>query len=465
MSRIRSQNASNSNGKLPFKLKILLIAVLPIISVTLLTGWVIRIGTNRLLETEAKLIEQRITEFHQKELKNYISLAISAIKFDYENEPGGTEEAQSRARDILKALKYADDGYFFAADRDGTTLINHRSSRDEPTNYWNAQDATGSFFVQELMKKARDGGGFHTYQWEKPSTKTPTLKMSYATFLPKWGWMLGTGVYLDDLEEQIRIYEMDMRRETRKAEMILFMVSLLTVVLAAIAIAAVHYNEHKMADIRLRALTRRIVDIQEEERKRVSNDLHDGINQLLVSIRHRLELAIDQFGNADKALQLLHKCLSILDTSISDVRRISKALHPSALDNIGLSVAIRELGHDFQDSTSTKIRVLVTSIDDRLSDRAKIALYRVTQEALTNIARHANAQEVEIELGYDDEKHTVFLRISDDGEGIKNPEQMTKSGGLGLRNMLERIEAQGGELDFRSGALGGLELMAVVPQE
>ncbi|WP_172891461.1 cache domain-containing protein [Cohaesibacter sp. ES.047] len=417
------------------------------------------------MESETQLIQQRITEFHQKELKNYMSLALSAIKDDYSNEEGGREEAQRRARKTLKNLKYANDGYFFATDRVGNSLVNRIANPSEKVNYWNAKDATGSYFTQELMAKAINGGGFHVYQWEKPSTNTATLKMSYATFLPKWGWMIGTGVYLDDVNQQVSAYKNDISLETRKAETILFLGTLFTVILAAVAIAAVHYNEHKLADARLKALTRRIVDVQEEERKRVAHDLHDGINQLLVSIRYRLEMAIEQVSHPDKALDLLTKSLGILDTTISDVRRISKALHPSALDNIGLSVAIRELAHGFQDSTSIKTRALVATLDNRLSDRAKIALYRVTQEALTNVSRHAKAREVEIELGYDDDNRTVFLRISDDGEGLKPPEQTPATGGLGLRNMLERIEAQGGNLEFSSGALGGLELRAIVPQE
>ena len=451
-------------GTMPFKLKLLLIAILPIIGVSALTGWAIHIGANRFIENETALIEQRILGYRQQELKNYISLALTAIDHQYNSPEEKKQVAQKAVRQILHNLNFGDDGYFFAYDRKGTSIVNSPTPELIGANLWYLKDTDGNFFIQELMKKAVNGGGFYTYHWRKPSTDTETLKLGYATYLPKWGWMLGTGLYIDDIEQEVRSFKSDMQTETRKAETILFLVSLFAVVVTAIAVAAVHYNEHKLADERLKALTRRIVDVQEEERKRVSTDLHDGINQLLVSVRHRLELAIDQLTNPDKSTPLLKKSLAILDTSIADVRRISKALHPSALDNIGLAVAIRELGREFEESTQIETDVKANPVGNRLTENAKIAMYRVVQEALTNVARHAQADKVRIELLVDDKANCVSLKIKDNGVGLKNPDQPPNPSGLGLRNMFERMESQGGHLTIRSGKLGGLELTAVIPQ-
>ncbi|WP_373236134.1 cache domain-containing protein [Cohaesibacter celericrescens] len=464
MSKIRTQKLSNANVKLPFKLKILLIAILPIIAVSALTGWLIHIGANSLIEVETRLIEKRILDFRQQELKNYISLARTAIDQDYVDETVDIRVAQKAVQQILHNLNYGDDGYFFAYDRKGTSLVNAPSPDLIGKNIWYIKDEDGKFLIQDLMRKAVNGGGFTNYIWNKPSTGEKTLKLGYSIYLPKWGWMLGTGLYLDDIKQQINSSRADMRASTRKAETILFLVALLAVVVTAIAVAALHYNEHKLADEKLKALTRRIVDVQEEERKRVSNDLHDGINQLLVSVRHRLELAIDHISKPDKALPLMNKSLSILDTSISDVRRISKALHPSALDNIGLAVAIRELGSDFEESTQIETQIRADTIGNRLSETAKIAIYRVVQEALTNVVRHANASVVQIEMKVDDDNKIVTLKIWDNGEGLKTPDQPSSGNGLGLRNMVERMESQGGNLSIRNGVSGGLELIGLMPQ-
>ncbi|HAT86404.1 cache domain-containing protein [Cohaesibacter gelatinilyticus] len=464
MLRIRSQNAPPANGKLPFKIKILLIAILPVLAVSFFTGLIIHQEANQLIETESKLIESRIRESKRQELANYIALALRAVDHVYKEEPGGTWQAQKTVKKILNNLTFSQNGYFFAYDRAGTALVHPPSPQLIGANLWYLKDEENNFVIQQLMKKAVDGGDYHTYLWNNPSTGEKGQKMGYAAYLPKWGWMLGTGLYLDDIDKEVLAFEADMRASIRKAETILFLISLFAVLVVAISIAALNYSEHKLADTRLKALTKRIIDVQEEERKRVSNDLHDGINQLLVSIRHRLEMTMDLVKNNQKPFALLEKSLSILDTSIADVRRLSKDLHPSALDNMGLAAAIRGLGRDFEESTKIKTTIQANTIGDRLEEKAKIALYRVVQEALTNVARHADADQVEIILRNDDAKKMVALSIRDNGKGLAHPDSPLSNEGLGLRNMYERIESHGGNLTIRNALSGGLELFANLPQ-
>lgn len=464
MGKIRSQNTTSANGKLPFKIKILLIAILPMIAVSVLTGAIIHNEATKLIAAETKLIEKRILQSKQRELKNYISLALTAINHEYANEAKDRREAQQAVMRILNELNFSEDGYFFAYDRSGTSLVNPKTPGVVGGNLWYLKDEGGNFVIQELMQKAVAGGGFHTYIWNKPTTSQQSRKLGYASYLPKWGWMFGTGLYLDDIEKEVAAFENDMQSAIRKAEAILFLVSLLAVLIATIGIGAIHYNEHKLADSRLKDLTRRIVDVQEEERKRVSHDLHDGINQLLVTIRHRLEMAIDYVGQPDKSKPLMEKSLSILDTSISDVRRLSKALHPSALDNMGLAAAIRELGREFEESTRIETIISTTPVGNKLDESSKIALYRVVQEALTNIARHADATKVTLELKVDERQKLIGLKITDNGIGLENPDDPKSCQGLGIRNMHERMESHDGSLVIRNGIDGGLELFAAIPQ-
>ncbi len=467
MSKKQPQNSPHANGKLSFKLKILLIAILPIILVSGLTGWMIHIEANRLITKEIQLVETRILTARREELKNYISLAMTAISHEFDHPGRSTAEAQQAVQQILNNLTYGQDGYFYAYDRAGTNLVSAPSPELKGKNLWYRKDEQGHFFVQELMKRAIEGGGFYTFKWPKPSTGQDTLKLGYATFLPQWSWMIGTGTYIDDIQKQIGSFEKDMRTITRHTELTFLMISLVVIGITALSVAALHFNEHKLADQKLKALTQRIIDVQEEERKRVSNDLHDGINQLLVSIRHRLELAIDQIAKPEVAEPLLRKSLSILDTSIADVRRLSKALHPSALANIGLSEAVRELGQDFQDSTTIRTEVSTMRVDHLLSESAKIALFRVVQEALTNVSRHASASLVQIELKICEPPNgpkSIHLSIADNGVGTREAGGLTTESGLGLRNMFERVESHGGTLTFEKGELGGLKLSIKIPQ-
>ncbi|MCT4654477.1 MAG: cache domain-containing protein [Cohaesibacter sp.] len=464
MTRIRPQNTPPANGKLPFKIKILLIAILPILAVSFFTGLIIHREANHLIAAESSLIEKRIRDSKEQELTNYISLALTAIEHVYQTERNGRQAAQKTVKQILNNLTFSQNGYFFAYDRAGTALVHPPSPNLIGANLWYLKDEEGNFVIQQLMKKAVEGGDYHVYRWKKPTTGEPGMKLGYAAYLPKWGWMLGTGIYVDDIEKEVSAFEADMKASVRKAETILFLISLFAVLVAAISVGALHFSEHKLADTRLKALTKRIIDVQEEERKRVSNDLHDGINQLLVSIRYRLEIAMEQIGDQSKAYPLIEKSLSILDTSIADVRRLSKALHPSALDNMGLAAAIRGLGRDFEESTAITTSISTTSIGNRLEEQAKIALYRVVQEALTNISRHAQANKVEINLGIDDTKHTITLIIRDNGRGLPHPDTPLTNEGLGLRNMHERIDSHGGSLTIRNALSGGVEIFANLPQ-
>ncbi|WP_316860708.1 cache domain-containing protein [uncultured Cohaesibacter sp.] len=464
MSKKQPQNGRYANGKLSFKLKILLIAVLPIILISGITGWGIHIGANRFIDKEISLIRERDIKTRQRELKNYISMALTAIRHEYSDTSKSQEEAQKAVRRILHNLTYGEDGYFFAYNRAGTSLVNAPSPYLVGENLWYKKDEQGRFFLQDMMKKAIDGGGFYTYTWPKPSTGERTKKLGYSILLPNWRWMIGTGAYLDDIEHEMVIVKRDILNLTRQAEHMLFIVTLAVIAITALAIGVLHFREHRLADEKLKELTTRIVEIQEEERKRVSNELHDGINQLLVSIRHRLELSIDQINKPEKAMPLIVKSLSILDNSIADIRRISKALHPSALVNIGLSEAISELGQEFQESSQIRTEVFTDQIDDHLSEQAKLSLYRVTQEALSNISHHASASFVRIEMTVQKPNRRVCLKIADNGVGMQKQNRKTGGTGLGLRNIFERVESHGGSLTIGRSQLGGFELIVLLPQ-
>ena len=227
----------------------------------------------------------------------------------------------------------------------------------------------------------------------------------------------------------------------------------------------INIRERRLADAKLKKLTQRVFDAQEEERGRVARELHDGISQILVGTRYGLEIARRRFDNGDaRAGETLDKNIDHLSGAIQEVRRISRDLRPGVLDDLGLGPAIKALTEDF--STRTNIRVDFNTVvfRNRLDEDSKIALYRIAQEALTNIERHANASEVTVDLrGH---RNGATLRISDNGCGLPGPgarsESGEPSGGLGLRNMQERIEQLDGTLKIQSGREGTL-IEAVVP--
>jgi two-component system NarL family sensor kinase len=225
----------------------------------------------------------------------------------------------------------------------------------------------------------------------------------------------------------------------------------------------INFRERRLADVKLKKLTQRVFDAQEEERGRVARELHDGISQILVGVRFALDSARRRLlqGEPD-AGSSLEQGIDNLGTAITEVRRISRDLRPGVLDDLGLGPALKSLVEEFEKRTSIETEFDTVVFRNRLDQNAKIALYRIAQEALTNIERHAGATHVTVDLrGH---KKGATLKISDNGCGL-NQSQHNRGAGIGLRNMQERVEQLDGELRIKSlrGQSKGTVIEATVP--
>jgi two-component system NarL family sensor kinase len=227
--------------------------------------------------------------------------------------------------------------------------------------------------------------------------------------------------------------------------------------LCVIAVCALVLNvsEYRSADAKLKRLAQQVVESQENERARLSRELHDGISQMLVSVKLLLESALARFELTEPRVQPAEAALSTgigrLGDALREVRRISHALRPSMLDDLGLAAALEQLTREL--STQSHLSIGFTQIVHdhaaQLPDTVKTALFRIAQEALTNIFRHAQATQAAVALEVTARR--VTLSISDDGRGFDVERvQADASAGVGLRNMRERLEALNGELQLVS---------------
>lgn len=442
-----------------FKTKLLLITILPLIAVSLLIGGATYYQSRELINAETQSVEQRILASKRQEIRNYVSLALTSIQHHYSEEPGGRALAQEKVKEILQNLTFDYDGYFFVYTLDGTNIVHPKLPHLVGGNWWDLQDDNGDYVIRNLIEQARTGGGFHQYVWHKPSTGSVEEKLGYAILLDKWDWMLGTGLYTDDIAREVAAIRADFARSIRQTLFVIFMITLAAIVIAGTLIAGVRFSEQRFADSKLKELTNRIFQVQEQERKRVSTELHDSISQLLVSVRYGVEL-IHSEANRDPDLQgHAAKCLKTLDGTIAEVRRISRDLRPSVLDDMGLAAALVSLGKEFQSQSGITVDVSAEQCHTRLSEGAKTALYRVVQECMTNVARHARASEVGISLKVGAQQ--LSLCVEDNGVGLPRP--LPSSGGLGFRNMRERIETYGGRLTLSRRAAGGTKIKVQMP--
>jgi two-component system, NarL family, sensor kinase len=437
----------------------MLITILPLVIVSVLIGSVSYYQARGLIEIETQAVERRILATKQQELRNYISLARSSIKRIYEDEPGGREAAQESVKQILNNMTFGEDGYFFVYALDGTNLVHPKLAHLVGKKWWDLQDPEGDFVIRNLIRIAVNGGGFHEYVWHKPSTGLVSPKLGYAIFLKKWNWMLGTGLYTDDIELEMEAVRADFAAPIRQTAIVVFAITLAAIIIAGTLIAGVRFSEQRFADTKLKELTNRIFEVQEKERKRVSTELHDSISQLLVSVRYGIEMIQTETSRMPDLRAYADKCLRILDDTISEVRRISRDLRPSVLDDMGLATALISLGKEFETQSGIQVDVSAERCHDLLSDSAKTALYRVVQEAMTNVARHSRATHVNIDLSVG--HRSLSLTIEDNGCGL--PQPLPGGDGLGIRNMRERMETHDGFLQLSNMAKGGTRIQVTMP--
>lgn len=442
------------------KHKVIVLAVLPLIAAVAAIAIMVTIQARELERQQEVELKEAMLSAKRAELQHYVQLARTSIDHLYAGRDD--EVAKEEAKRILGEMNYGTDGYFFAYDVSGLNIVHPRQSELVGRNLWDKKDSEGLPVIQQLVAVAASGDGFLQYKWNKPSTGKETDKLGYVVKLERWGWVLGTGIYLDDVE-LVRTRLRD-RMSSRITGTVLGF-TIVGIVAAFIVFSggmALNISEHQLADRRLKALAQRIVTSHEEERTRVARDLHDGLSQLLVSVKFHLELAKERaLAGRDDVAEHIGKGLDGLGVAIAEIRTISHNLRPSLLDNLGLSAAVQQLLDEFRLRTGIVVEADIAKVDLLADEAGATTLYRIAQEALTNIERHAVAHHVRLVLGSGEGK--VRLLIADDGVGFDTSRiDHPRSGGIGLRNMRERIEHHGGRLEVSSTA-GHTELCATLP--
>jgi PAS domain S-box-containing protein len=222
-------------------------------------------------------------------------------------------------------------------------------------------------------------------------------------------------------------------------------------------------TERKRAEQALRSYSRRLIDAQEAERQHISRELHDQIGQVLTAIRINLH-TVGNSCETEESRSLVEQGVGLVDEAIEQVRNLSFELRPSLLDNLGLAAALRWYSDQYTQRTGIRTKSASNLPDGQLRLRQELetACFRIVQEALTNVVRHANAKNVFIDLKLVD--HKIVLSIKDDGIGFKEPTNGDVSASqLGLRGMKERALALGGALVIKSGPAQGTEIRATFP--
>jgi len=428
----------------------LYISVIQAILTAVITYYLVTNQYRELSENNVKTLETFLISQKEQELKNYTSIALSSVEHMH-----GllTDSNQQVVEEMFKNMLYNnDDGYFFIYDDNAVAIVHPKQPERVGKSWWHLEDDNGDKIIQTLLEKAHNGGGFSQYNWLKPSEKEKELKLSYSVYSDKWQWMLGTGVYLDDVYGQLDNLQQEINNHLNNTKQIILIVALSSIFFIFLFGFAVNLNHKKRAEAKISQLGQRVIDVQEEENRHIARELHDGIIQILVSIKYSLEATSMYLTRNHQAKpDPLHQAEHSLQVAIQEVRRISHHMHPQILDELGLSDAIESIASDFSKSTGVKIKVFKPVLRKLLPDFINTTLFRVVQESLTNIQKHAQASNILIEISINNTWLTML--IEDDGVGF-NTQEIQNNNGIGIRNLIERVEHHSGTLDIESSNKG-----------
>jgi signal transduction histidine kinase len=216
-------------------------------------------------------------------------------------------------------------------------------------------------------------------------------------------------------------------------------------------------DEPNSADVSLRNLSARLLQVQDEERRRIAREMHDSVGQLVAAISMNLGAVRKQSDKLDaKGAKAVAETIVLVEEIDRQIRTISHLLHPPLLDEAGLGSALRWYVDGFSERSKISVDLSIPSDFGRLPNDMEIAIFRIVQECLTNIHRHSGSSTATISIGAEDSR--ILVRVQDRGKGIPLERQLelnsTDRTGVGFRGMRERVRQLGGSLEIQSEGNG-----------
>lgn len=223
-----------------------------------------------------------------------------------------------------------------------------------------------------------------------------------------------------------------------------------------------HQEATESAERELRILSTQLMSAQEEERKSLSRELHDEVGQMLTALRMELGgVERTRFATQGRFEQHVSEAKALAERTMRLVRNLAVELRPSMLDQLGLAPALQWQVREFSERSGIKVQLTISKQLDDSSDLIRTCIYRITQEALTNCAKHAAATEVTIQVAGD--RHQIRFEFHDNGQGVDPDLLATRGRGFGLIGIDERVRELGGHFQFHSRPGEGTTLQVTLP--
>ncbi|WP_448211388.1 methyl-accepting chemotaxis protein [Colwellia sp. MEBiC06753] len=221
---------------LNIKQRIILLALAPIVLLVAILMFIVNYQLTQLGEQEVAKIESSMLKEKKVTLKNYVDIALSSIEQTINDQSIPIAERQRLAADKLRSIVFeqSKDGYIFVYKYDGTNIVTRTNTSLEGKNLIDLKDPNGVLVIKGLIDIAKSGGGYFEYQWLKASKNANVSKLSYAVSLPQFDWMVGTGFYIDDIEEEVAKTKLESERGITQALLYIVSISVIAIIIVVI---------------------------------------------------------------------------------------------------------------------------------------------------------------------------------------------------------------------------------------
>ncbi|MDD2842075.1 MAG: methyl-accepting chemotaxis protein [Tolumonas sp.] len=282
--------------------KILLLAILPLVFVIFAINATVYLLNESQIATQQNELRTKLMEDKKSELSTYLQIAQTSIA-DLYAQPDNPE-IREQVKKILRQLRYGKDGYFFVYNYDGVNQVLGPKPEIEGKNLFNAKDAGGKFFIQSIINAARSGDGYAEYLWNKPSIGKDVSKLSYTLALDKYQWVLGTGFYIDDIENTLAEQRLKQEADTRSS---MARVSLISLIIMALTLIITSVIGNKISSP-LRHVVAALNDIANGEgdlTQRLQIESQDEVGDVSKAFNHfveRIQELVAQVGNVSQRI-------------------------------------------------------------------------------------------------------------------------------------------------------------------
>lgn len=425
------------------KYRMMLLAMLPTLLVSVAISSFAIYETQNFGQINNSTFRDQMLELRRNELLSYTLLAESAIDAYYNNSILPPVQAQEAAREVIRKLSYGPSGYFFVNDYHGKTLVHGAKPALEGRDLWDLKSKDGKFLIRDIDQAAKDGSGFTSYMWDKPGFAEPVDKISYVKTLDKWDWIIGTGLYIDDIEAVHSRLNQQLDANLRDSIWVFLGLSGLSLLLAALLFGRLSLKQGDSTDHKLRALSDQVNRAQEHERQAIAAEIDDGVREHLLGLKERLPELLLGKGVSGEVMELL---AGEVDKAVKPLQQISHTLNPRNLEAHGLAYGLDILCKQYNDRGRVPVKLYQQGeLEQRLPVHVEWELYRAIQDVMRFLEQSGGQGKIVLRSSFGED--SVQISLLEDIVGF-DPKSNSRSGSdmaeLLLNTLVSRVEGVNG---------------------